>query len=493
VARCEGDPGEQNVTAAAIAAAVTIAALALLLAASSVAATDEPAGSHRGDDGARPDVVLVTVDTLRADRLGAYGGKLVATPSIDRLAGEGTLFENAACPMPMTRPSLAALHTSLHPRESGVVNNGVGLGAGPRTLAEVFAAAGYDTAAFVGVKLLDAGSGLARGFGAYDAPPRGEEQPAEVLVRRAEKWLQGRPSAKPIFLWLHLFDPHLPYAPPPGFAPPPSEGGAHVEAVSWPVLIAAASAHGGDVPASLRDRALGLYAGEVAYVDHWVGELRSALERRGRLDRTILLLTADHGECFDHGIYFEHAGCLYDGAARVPLIVRFPGAVPAGRRLDREVDHLDLAPTLTALAGLERPGGFRGRALFPLAAGDPEHFTVVQHPLYQRRSAVGRTGRREAIRSVGGAPAAEVLIDRPSEALRTREWKLIASGDDVKLYDLRTDPAELADLAKERPETAARLRRELAGWLAANPIRLAAPEAIDPRLYDTLRALGYVE
>lgn len=440
----------------------------------------------------QPNVLLLTIDTLRADHLGCYGGTGVATPNIDRLAREGALFENAACPMPMTRPSLTTIHTSLHPREHGVVNNAVPLAPDSVTLATTLGAAGYATAAFTPVRLLDASSGLAQGFASYTAP-EAHHLTADRVAPGALDWLAQRDPKKPFFVWLHLFDPHLPYAPPREYAP-----GAGPDEISWKSLLATANEHDGDVPQATLARALELYAGEVAYVDHWVGEIRARLERLGVLDDTIVVFTADHGECFDHGIYFEHADCLYEGAVHVPLVIRFPRGVAAGTRVQAQVEHMDLAPTILALAGIARPPAFRGRTLLPSPPAPVQElradaFALIEHPLYQHRSARERSRKQERIRSVAGVPTREILIDHPSNALRGPTWKLISDGTTTELYDLPEDRGERHDLATAKPELTAELRRVLEEKLARQPLHLRESGDVNPKLRETLKALGYAQ
>lgn len=441
---------------------------------------------------AQPNVLILTVDTLRADHLGCYGATRVATPHIDRIAREGALFDNAACPMPMTRPSLSTVHTSRYPREHGVVNNAVALPSDAVTLAEVLAQAGYATAGFTSVRLLDAESGLAQGFSTFFAPEAHQIDAGEI-VPRALDWLGARDPARPFFVWLHLFDPHLPYAPPPQFV-----RGTGVDAVSWRSLLATAGENGGDVPARVLERALELYAGEVAYVDDWVGKVLAHLDALGVLDETVIVFTADHGECFDHGVFFEHADCLYDGAVRVPLLMRYPTRVAAGTRVAAQVEHLDVAPTILTLAGIAPAPAFRGHALLASATSDPPassspSFALIEHPLYQSRAAQLRRRKQDRIRSVGGMPTRQIVVDRPNSALRGEEWKVISNGPDTELYELREDPSEVHDVAAQKPEVTAELRRILDEKLAQHPLQLREPEAVNERLRETLRALGYIQ
>jgi choline-sulfatase len=444
------------------------------------------------DRAARPNVVLVTIDTLRADRLGAYGGRDVPTPHVDRLAREGLLFENAVCPMPMTRPSHFSIMTSRYPRQHGVVNNAIALPAEAVTLPEVLRQAGYRTGAFVGVRLMAAPSGAAQGFDTFVAPAEENAWAADRVVPGALHWLALQ-DGRPFFLWLHLFDPHMPYAPPPAFRPAPAaEWPDAPSEISWPGLLSMADAAQGVLSTAVLDRGLALYAGEVAFTDHWLGILLAALQQRGVLERTVVAFTADHGECFDHGIYFEHSDCLYDGAVKVPLIVRYPPAVAAGRRDGRLVENLDIAPTLLRLAGVPIPTEFRGTdRLGTVPASEAAGF--LERPLYQPEVAANRPQRNAHIRTLGGRRLRPVAPGEERVGLRTAEWKFIQDGSAEELYDLRADPTESRNLAGERSDVAGRLRARLRAWKAAHPLRLADESKVNPALRETLRALGYVQ
>jgi arylsulfatase A-like enzyme len=439
----------------------------------------------------RPNLLLVTVDTLRADGLGCYGGRN-ATPHVDRIAREGALFSAAACAMPMTRPSVSSILSGRHPRTTGVVNNAIALGEGVPTVATALQAAGWRTAAFVGVRLLDTGAGLFPGFETYETPPKRYQVPAGEVVGPAVRWLAQRDVTRPFFLWVHLFDPHLPYAP-----PDESGGGARMaeRGVTRRSLLEAAEDAGGDLPADVFERALDLYGDEIEYADRWIGTLLDAFESRGLLDRTVVAFAADHGECFDHGIFFEHSDCLYDGAAKVPLLLRYPGRIAAGTRIDAQVELAQLAPTLLSLAGVPRPAGMDRPDLFAAAppADDPAAWALVQHPLYDERAADARHRRVEGIRSVAGHPSREVAVDETSVALRGARWKFIRTGERRELYDLAADPAEERDVAAERPDETHRLDALLDRKLAGLPLSARSAQAVDPRLRETLRALGYAE
>jgi arylsulfatase A-like enzyme len=329
----------------------------------------------------RPDVLLVVVDTLRADRLGAYGFPLPTSPNLDRFAADAVVFERAIAASASTVPSHASLMTSRFVREHSVgwVNGTTRL-EGVVTLAERFRTAGWATGAFVSNFVLRRASGLDAGFDVYDdafsAAERNRpgffERVAPDTTARAKAWLGAR-GDEPVFLFVHYQDPHGPYLPPAewtgAFTALETEDAA-------PLPVLAGDDDAGGIP---RYQALpGLdrlgqyarrYAGEIAYFDASFAQLLAALEARGRPN--VVLVTADHGESFgEGGFYLNHGHATTPDQAHVPLLVRAPG-LAAGRRPD-PVHHVDVAPTLLALAGLPVPAEARGLALGPfLERGEP--------------------------------------------------------------------------------------------------------------------------
>src|SRR5262245_50119282 len=284
-------------------------------------------------------VLLVTFDTTRADALGAYGCTPSVTPNLDRLASEGVVFEQAYTVAPLTVPAHASLLTGLVPPRHGVRDNGrSALPASADTLAEVLRARGFETAAFVSALVLDRGFGLDQGFERYDQPPLVERVKGDEKVERsarettlaATRWLAERERGQPFFLWVHLYDAHNPYVPPPDD-------------------LARA---GGDA-----------YRGEIAAVDDAVGVLLDALHARGLDSEPLIVLTADHGESLgEHGERIHGALC-YEAAVRVPLVFRFPGAPPMPGPV-RLASLVDLFPTTLARLGVPIPAGLDGIDLF---------------------------------------------------------------------------------------------------------------------------------
>ncbi len=389
-----------------------------------------------------PNVVLITVDTLRADALGWIDPKR-STPTLDKLAREGFSFPAAVTPVPLTQPAHASLLTGLLPRHHGVRTNGRVLGAEVTSLAETLRDHGYATAAFVSGYPLSAVFGFDRGFEHYDDTlpqrrPQGQpERRAEATTEAAMAWLRttkrGTTKRQSWFVWLHYYDAHDPYDPPAGFH---SEG------------------------------SRGAYDGEVRYIDHAIGTLRAFLSTQP--DQILTILTADHGESLgEHGEQ-THGFFLYEAVVRVPLVVHWPGHVKPGS--SREAVRLyDVFPTVSDLLGLPLPANLDGVSIGPLLAGDPS-FTLPPAYLESQRPWL----------SYGWAPLA---------ATRDARWKLIRAPT-PELYDLVADPGETTNLATRNRRQARRLEQAL------NQIEASAAQeatSADDDALATLRALGYVD
>jgi arylsulfatase A-like enzyme len=436
---------------------------------------------------APPDVVLITVDTLRADHLGAYGASAPATPHIDRLAREGLLFERASAPMPLTLPAHFSIFTGRYPREHGVLNNALALPDSARTLAEILAEHGYRTGAFTAVSLLDRASGAAQGFEHFRSPEGTRQRRAEEVVPEALHWVAGLPDDAPFFLWVHLYDPHLPYDPPNGFRDGlDPELARTLPALDLRTICALAAENQGDVPAAVLAHGRALYRGEVAYADHWVGTLLTGLERPlGPL----VVLTADHGESFEDGVFFEHAESLFEAATRIPLILRHPRLLPAGERRHGQASAVDIAPTILDLLGIAAPPG-SGRSLLALA-DDAERYVLLQHPLYSSETLDNRTQIQRTVRSVGGMPTRAIPVGQDSLGLVGGGWRFLRAGEREELYPELRAAGATRELAAEQPETAARLRALLDQELALRPLTVLDASGIEAELLEELRELGY--
>jgi arylsulfatase A-like enzyme/Tfp pilus assembly protein PilF len=382
-----------------------------------------------------PDLILVTLDTVRADRIGAYGYPQPTTPRLDRLAASGALCERAYASAPITLPSHATLLTGLEPYAHGVRSNGFHrLPAAATTLAELLRRRGYRTAAVIGGYPLARRFGLDQGFEVYDdAFGAGAERPARAVARRALELLRG-PAQKPLFLWVHFDDPHDPYEPLPRFDRFGADSGAR-------------------------------YDGEIASADAGLGTvLDGHSERRG--DRPALIAVAgDHGEGLGEHREPTHALFVYDSTLRVPLVIQAPG-VRAGLRLAAAVTLRDLGRTLLDLAGASTVD-FPGRSFAGALRGRTE---LEQRPCY--------------------AESYLPLLEfgwSPLRSIRERRWKYIAAPE-PELYDLEADPGERHNLVAVRPRQAQRL----AALLPQDDGRFAAAATLKPEEIAKLRSLGYL-
>lgn len=441
----------------------------------------------------RTGVLLITVDTLRADHVGAFGGENTRTPRIDALAREGTVFERAISPLPLTRPSHFSMLTAQYPREHGVLNNSTALPELAHTLPEMLRESGWRTAAFTAVRVLGHDSGAAQGFEHFEGTGQRRERSGAEVVERALGWLEGLPPEQPFFVWVHLFEPHIPYAPPPGFREGlDPEQAAAFPGLGWQDLERIARAHDGDVPEPLLEHARRLYRGEVAAADHLVGRLLDGLAARVKADDVLVVLTADHGECFEHGVWFEHSDCLYEGALHVPLIVRHARDFPAGIRVPHPVSLVDVAPTVLRAVGLPVPEPAAGR---PLQGGNavPDRHLLVQHPFYGDETASGRRARAAVIRSVADQPTRGVLTATQWVGVVGPRWKFLARDGIEELYPMAPRPDESENRLAAEPEVSAELRRRLAAELAAHPLAHIAPGEVTEELRHALEELGYVE
>jgi arylsulfatase A-like enzyme/tetratricopeptide (TPR) repeat protein len=390
--------------------------------------------AERTDTRVPKPVVLITIDTWRADRFSP-----ALTPRLAAFAEDATIFRAARSHVPLTLPSHVSLMTGLLPTAHGVRDNGAVLPARVPRLATWLRAAGYDTAAFVAAFVLDRRFGLAEGFDVYDdritrdprAPDRLEaERAANEVADRAIAWLEARPpdAAKPFFLWVHFYDPHAPYRPPSGVSP-----------------------------------GLNAYDAEVQYTDGQAGRVLDALGRRGDLERAVVVVAGDHGESLgDHGEQ-THGMLLYDAALRVPVIVRGPGVPTAVS--DAPIGLADLAPTILTLCAQAVPAALTGIDLFAVTPPpDREIYAETDYP-----------------RSAGWSPLSSLVTGR---------WKIIASSD-TELFDLQQDPRELKNVGGSRQSTVAAMLERLSA-VRSEPSEVERPSRASPEVEERLRALGYV-
>lgn len=409
-------------------------------------------------------VLLVTFDTTRADRLGCYGNERIKTPTLDNLAAQGVRFARDMTAVPITAPSHSSILTGRYPIAHGVRDNGLFvLGDEQVTLAEMLHDHGYATAAAVGSYPVTAQFGLDQGFDFFDdhltggfedylgeraVPKDGlffDERRAAQVNEAVLPWIDAHAGA-PFFVWVHYFDPHQPFEPP---AP-------------YDQLYAD-----------------DLYNGEIAYADSRLGFLLDHLDELGVLDHTLVVMTGDHGEGRGEHNELTHAVLAYDSTLHVPLILQAPadagpsGELPRGKVVDQRVASVDIVPTVLDLLGFEHPDGLQGRSLVPLWEGNAGEDPIrVQYAENLSPSLTHGWGELR------------VLFEGPLKLI----W-----GPRPELYDIDADPGELHNLIAERPDDAQRLHDDLQRFLDHNAVvGVSKTEDVDDDVRKRLEALGYL-
>lgn len=419
-------------------------------------------------------VLIVTFDTTRPDRLGAYGYP-ARTPAIDRLAREGTLMQHAYSPSVQTLPSHASLFTGLYSVTHGVLSNGQTLSDDAVTLAEILSSQGYATGAIMGAATLLSDFGLDQGFDTYDEEFGGSvversfksfvrllsrsrlnipsTRTAPEVTRRAINWLNRHAKRKqPFFLWLHFWDPHEPYELHPDF--------------ERPNLVVSA----GDLNEHGQKEAN--YVNEIEYADHYLGKVLRHLDRLNLTSNTLTIFTSDHGESLGAHGYVGHRREVYEDIIRIPLIVRLPGRVPAGEAVSVPVMSIDVMPTVLDLVGVPYlAGSYQGQNIFKLGREERPVFAL-------------------AVELFTKSPIRRTVIDRRQKFIEFDE------GDRDALYDLARDPDEKRNLLYTEGRTiseAAEWRGQIVRWYQAFTSVSFDDIEISPEQLDRLRSLGYVK
>lgn len=389
-------------------------------------------------------LVVVTIDTLRPDRLHCYGYSAIETPNLDRMAQKGVLFENAVTPTPLTPPSHASIFTGLYPPAHHVRNTGgFVLQSSSTTLAKILQQEGWDTAAFVGSAVLKKLFGFNQGFAVYDDQmPKPDntqlaredpERRAGEVVDRARNWL-NRQSGKPFFLWVHVFDPHLPY----------------------------------DPPGVFKEKYKGrLYDGEVAYTDQQLGRLFEALEKKSPPQNTIIAVLSDHGESLGEHGEFTHGVFLYDSTLRIAFMLAGPG-IPSGARVRQQVRTIDFLPTVLDLMGGKAPAACPGSSLVPAFSGKSSPTGVAYAETLYPKMNMGWAELR---------------------AMRTSRWKYIRAPR-PELYDLAQDPGESTNVIERYPAEVQRFEGQMKGVSGAS--EKVDTALVDQRTLEQLKSLGYL-
>ncbi|MDH5405514.1 MAG: sulfatase-like hydrolase/transferase [Candidatus Aminicenantes bacterium] len=400
-------------------------------------------------------ILLLIIDTLRADHLGCYGYQGAKTPHIDRLAEEGILFTNATCQVPLTLPSHCSILTGTHPMYHGVRDNaGFYLGEENTTLAEILKGYGYATSGFIGAFVLDSRWGIDQGFDYYfdnfdiaeydivmleNVQRRGKD-----VVDEASHWWDKNGHNK-FFTWIHLYDPHSPYD-----APEPYK-------------------------TMFRGKPYGLYDGEIAYTDMLIGQIMAKLEEKGVLDNTLIIFTSDHGEMLGEHSESRHGFFIYDAATRIPLIIKPPTTALKGRVIEAQVQSVDIVSTILHMLGIPIPREVQGQSLLPLLlrkSRDNKKLYAYSETFYPRYY----YGWSEL------------------KSLRTRQYKYIQAPR-PELYDLIKDPRENRNILSSNPRIAERFKKkltEIANFYAAKGVEQKGPQKMDEESLKGLMALGYL-
>ncbi|MEN8182140.1 MAG: sulfatase [Myxococcota bacterium] len=427
-------------------------------------------------------VVFITIDTLRADHLGCYGYERDTTPHLDSLAAEGVRFEKAFSPRGLTFPAVASIMTSKYVYTHGVIGMyKTALPESHETLAEVMRELGYRTAAFNAHLAFLEETGYHQGFDEFHLFHSRDEP---EMYDRASDWLAENRDTK-FFMWIHSFGPHTPYEQPKPWKEKftdPSYAGRFdgSQKQLYDVALAQESAEFSD-----EDKAhtIALYDGKLSWVDHHLNRVLVKLNELGLRERTLVIVSADHGEeLFDHFYFFSHEASVHDGVLRVPLLMSLPGRFPAGVTIgEKVVEVIDIMPTILDVLGQVPDGAVQGQSLLPLIAG------------------IDEDGHSYAYGSVDNdrSPLSVLTIRSPRwryihNPKRYGPWNVRFAEEE--LYDLEVDPAARQNVVEEHPKLAAVLRLELLRW-AGRTAELGAPQrrVEDADLEERLRALGYVE
>jgi arylsulfatase A-like enzyme len=430
----------------------------------------------------RPNIVLFSIDTLRADHLGCYGYKRDTSPTLDRLAGEGVRFRQAIAPSSWTLPSHATMLTGVNPVRHSAVSFTARTPLPPQvdTVAELLWRSGYATAGFTDGGFLAPRYGFDRGFELYASTVSPLKDFLAENVERALDWVRST-DGQPFFLFLHTYAVHMPFAPPPPYDrlfDPEYDGPCREK-----ILHASVNECLGrdDADPRVVRHVKALYDGEIRRTDAIFGRFLGVLRAMGLAERTCVIVTSDHGEEFkEHGRFFHRRASLYEELLRVPLIVWCPERFSGGRVVDQQVGVVDIAPTILDITGVPIPDGLDGVSLLPTLRGRsaPQRTTLVSEV-----DASIEKERRDAFTVV---------------AVRTDRHKLLVSSGAapaLELFDLRDDPGETRDVSGTLPEVVAQLGRALSGSSLSRRTASAPPLPVsatpDPASRERLRLLGY--
>ena len=433
-----------------------------------------------GQKDSRPNVILISIDTLREDHCSVYGYHRDTTPNLRTFAGEGVKFNLAYSPTSTTGPSHATMFTSLYPITHRVIKNGLNLNDKFETLAEILSAQDYQTAAILSSFVLHSKFGYAQGFDFYDDKfksatstmpmkkwegldvEKGFDRRGDETTQRTINWLKKhRNSNRPFFLFVHYFDPHSPYVPPEPYA---SRFTSESQTLS-------------DL-----EKEMAHYDGEIAFTDNEIGKLLATLKEMQLEEKTLIVITSDHGEGLMQRGHMGHGIHIYDEAVRVPFLLRWPGHLPKGHSLNAPVSLIDLAPTILNLIGTDRINlPFTGQDLAPALYGEGQLDKNRPIYLYRRHYKEGKISN--------------IWVKGEKFAVRLGDYKYIEGKEEntKELFNLTVDPGELTNIYNTEADKAAELASNLNQWMDTHKNNASEQGKISPDDLQRLRTLGYVE
>ncbi len=432
--------------------------------------------------GEKPNILLISIDTLRRDHCTPYGYERNTTPSLQMLAEQGALFDLAYAPSATTAPSHATMLTSLYPIGHQVLNNGWILTEKAYTLAEHLGSHGYQTAAFVSSSVLDRKFGFAQGFTFYDDDfsssqstvhqklwddlPEGLDRRADDTTGKVIDWLkQHRDPEQPFFLFIHYFDPHDPYVPPKQILSEIRPRKKRLTKLERQILK---------------------YDGEVKFTDREIGKLLGTLKQLSLQENTLVVVTSDHGEGLGQHGHMHHSINIYEEQVRVPLIVRYPAVIPAGARFNEPVELVDLIPTILDLSNVSSNGfSFQGKSLAKVLQGKAT--LDADRPVYLYRKKFNSHCRKD----LSGKP---IWLDGDKYGIRWENWKYIEGKAEktLELFNLAEDPFEHKNITNTFPGKGVELSAHIKDW-KKEKVRLEADDTvISDEDLRRLEALGYI-
>jgi arylsulfatase A-like enzyme len=443
-----------------------------------------------------PNVLLISIDTLRKDHCSIYDYSRDTTPNLRRLAEQGAKFDLAYSACSSTAPSHASMFTSLYPPAHQVLRNGYTLAQEYNTLAEHLSSVGYQTAACVSSFVLHPKFGLAQGFTFYDADfkaanqsitrkyypgqPDVIDQRANATTQKAIDWLKNKRNPEsPFYMFLHYFDPHDPYDPPEPFRSKfPSQK-------NEPNYLEKLLSKIQDDKSLYLEKIIRRYDGELAFTDHEIGKVFEALKHLGLEEDTLVVLTSDHGEGLGQHNLVGHSINIYEEAVRVPLLFRWPNHIPKGLELSSPVEGVDIMPTILDLIGVNQEGlSLHGQSMASALLGGSE--SDKDRPVHLFREYY--TGRYNQ-------GLYEKTFHKGNKfAIRKGKWKYIEGKEEnsKELFDLSSDPQELENIDTKFPKKASELSAELENWVAKYTKKGLTQKNIPKEDLERLKALGYV-